>query len=56
MTVRTKIQVTEIADNDTIVPVNSGEHRIEEIKQEIQSAFTPEHNLCAVPVWEWGEK
>jgi len=52
-----KLLVKEIEDRDTNVPVNSGEHRIAEIKTEIKECFScPHATLCKSEVFEmWKE-
>lgn len=48
-----KIQVKEIIDKNTKIPVNCAEHRINEIKAEIKECLTcPRQIVCKTEVLE----
>jgi len=51
-----KIQVQEIEDKNTNVPVNTPEHTINEIKRELSEFSTEDQQLCKAEVVElWDE-
>lgn len=50
---KTKLKVKEIEDQNTKVPVNCAEHRINEIKAEIKECFAcPHQTICHTEVLE----